>query len=315
MNVVEMQNAIRGIMYSGVQHGLEVYTCHKMEGNIVLKNLLINDALRDNINKILQEVVQHKFLKDGVQLDSAENIADNRNVLYEVEQSESYKPFEFLNQKTENGDEQYYREEDQATLFGLCFCVNLNSNKIWLYQHSYAMQKVKRTRTLVALCTGNHIYSPLPGDILRIEQKVDILIIGDSIITDKIGLLEQHFKFETYIRNEASKTLDIINDLKIVADIEKFRNYATKKKLTNAKKLVKAKKSQVLKMTKEQLINNVQAHSRYKEIFTIQDGVFLITSQKKVDEFVKMLNDWILRSDLTGQEYGVEYKEPLAPME
>lgn len=119
---------------------------------------------------------------------------------------------------------------------------------------------------------------------------------------------------EQYIRAGAQKTIEIIRDLDIVDSLEKFVAFENKSKLTNAKKLLKAKNSPVLQMKKNDLLENLKKHSRYKTMFKFEEDHIVISSQKEAAAFIKMLNDDIVRSELTGKEYDSSSKMLLGPV-
>lgn len=127
-------------------------------------------------------------------------------------------------------------------------------------------------------------------------------------------LMQRFFGFEQYIRAGAQKTIEIIRDLDIVDSLEKFVAFENKSKLTNAKKLLKAKNSPVLQMKKNDLLENLKKHSRYKTMFKFEEDHIVISSQKEAAAFIKMLNDDIVRSELTGKEYDSSSKMLLGPV-
>ena len=68
-------------------------------------------------------------------------------------------------------------------------------------------------------------------------------------------------------------------------------------------------------MDKETLLHKLNTLPRYKDKFDITDGKIVISNQKQAVEFIKMLNDSILKSELTDAEYDSTVKIELAPME
>ena len=115
--------------------------------------------------------------------------------------------------------------------------------------------------------------------------------------------MQQYFGFEEYVRSAAQETIEIIRDLDILKGVEKLTAFENNSRLTNAKKLMKAKNSSVLRMDKKDLLGRLKVHSRYKSMFKFEDDYIVISSQKDVGYFIKMVNDDIVRSDLTGNEY------------
>ncbi|MGE5606370.1 MAG: DUF4868 domain-containing protein, partial [Bacteroidota bacterium] len=246
-----------------------------------------------------------------LELDTIDNIADNRKVLYYIEQSDSFNPF--LSLQSYNNVTERYQEQDQDKLLGFAFKVNTNSNVIWLYQHAYQVRLVKRSKNLYAMLNGT-TYVPLDRDVLKFDSRIDIIIIGNKIITGNLELLQKEFGFQKYVRSEAQKVISAIATLGIVSDTAKILQFESKDKLTNAKKLLKVKNSAVLKIPKEMLIPKIKAHPRYKDKFKFENEQIVIATLKDVTELLKMMDDDILRSDLTGQEYNSTAKQILDPI-
>lgn len=66
-------------------------------------------------------------------------------------------------------------------------------------------------------------------------------------------------------------------------------------------------------MARITLLDRLKTHSRYSSMFVFEDDHVVINSQKDVASFIKMLNDDIIRSELTGQEYDSHSKLALEP--
>lgn len=114
------------------------------------------------------------------------------------------------------------------------------------------------------------------SDIVQIDSRADVIIFSSSVVTAKMDLMQRFFGFEQYIRAGAQKTIEIIRDLDIVDSLEKFVAFENKSKLTNAKKLLKAKNSPVLQMKKNDLLENLKKHSRYKTMFKFEEDHSLL---------------------------------------
>lgn len=312
MTADEMKNKIKTITCGGNNYGITVFACLKSDEGIFLKKFLITDELRTNLKSILDNALSTKYLADSVEVEPSENIVDNSSVLYEVVQTDGYCPFRFL----ENVDEveSQYSEEDQGNLMGWVFRLNLNENIVFAYQHVYSMRLINRSKSLFAMLSHNKTYKTLDRDVLKIDSRADIVIIDNSLITSNISLLQNAFGFETYIRVEAAKTIAAIEAINLVNGMDKIFAFESKEKLTNAKKLMKAKNSPVLNIPKDELLNRLKVHGRYKDKFVIENDKIHIKSQKDANEFIKMLNDDIVRSDLTNQEYDSTRKMLLEPL-
>lgn len=311
MKTEEIKNKIQNIMFSKTEYGLTIFSCIKDEENIALKKFLVNDKLRNQLKCMIKGIVETQIVADSFELDIIDNIADNRKIFYEIPQNKNFFPFKSINNYQKVIDA--YSEKEQDSLMGLLFRINLNDDDIWFYQHIYPVRMIKRSKSIYAIFSDD-TYVPLNRDVLQIDLRIDLFIIDNRIITSNINLLQKCFGFNEYIRNEAQKTISIIDELDIVSDISKVFAFESKEQLTNAKKLLKAQNSPVLKMKKEKLISKLKKHPRYKDKFNIKDNKIVINSQKEVNEFIKMLNDDIVRSELTNSEYDSSSKQILPPL-
>lgn len=310
MTTKEMQEYIRRIVDS--EYGLTSFVVLKPENDFLIKKFVLDDKLHAIVSDMIANILKNNFLSETAELDTAENIDDNRRIYYEIQQNNSYRPFGFIDAFESVIDS--YSESDIDSIVGFMFRLNVNDTDIWIYQQINYPQLVKKSKNIYAMLSKNGIYTPLNKDILKIERKIDVLILGESIITAKIELMQKVFGFESFIREEAKKTIDFIEGMEIVDDIEKFILLANKTALTNSKKLYKAKNSPVLRMKKDILISKLSSLPRYKGKFEISDGKIQISSQKQATEFFKMLNDSILKSELTDAEYDSTVKVELEPI-
>ena len=163
----------------------------------------------------------------------------------------------------------------------------------------------------MAVISGESIFEKLNNNkLFCIENRVDVVIVEDTICPSKISFLENYFGFEVYIRTEAQSTVRIIETTGLIKDIEKFNDFIAKEKPTNAKKLLKIKNSPVLSMPVEIVIQRLPSIPRYSNI-KIEDGQIIATSQKDVSNILKMLNDDFLRSELSQKEYDSPAKKIL----
>ena len=87
MTTAEMKECINKAMFTAPTHGLTTYACVQSENDIILKNFQMTDGLRDSIIAMLNGIIKATFLSDEAEVDSCENISDNRKVYYEISQT------------------------------------------------------------------------------------------------------------------------------------------------------------------------------------------------------------------------------------
>lgn len=308
----EIQTLIKSIMFADVESGIEMFVCLRGCNGYNIKKLRATDKLLSSTKYNLTDTIEKSYLSADIEYDSSENIADNKKAIYEIVQDKVYCPFLFLDQA--EACTEYYSQNDRSSLSGFLFRINLNDNYLWIYQHVYSVSRIDRSKHILAFLVKD-TYDEFDNDIVQIDSRVDVIILENSIITAKVDLLQRFFGFEQYIRAGAQKTIEAIGAMDIVFGLEKFTDLENKSRLTNAKKLLKAKNSPVLKMDKSVLLERIKAHSHYKTMFKFEEDHIVIRSQKDAAAFIKMINDDIVRSELTGQEYDSSAKSLLKPVE
>ena len=310
MTTDEMKTTITAIIDN--EYGVRIYALLNNIGSLSIMRFIPDDYLLRCIGGMLERILRDTFLEEGTKLEAVENIDNNQNIFYEISQNDEYRPFAFLD--TFNTVTESYSEGNIDQLMGFLFRFNVNDNAFWLYQQIAYSQMIKRSKNLYAILSRDKVYTLLNKDVLKIESKIDCVIIGESIITKKIDLMQRSFHFEEYIRKEAEKTIQLIEEMDIVENLYRLIALGERKALTNAKKLMKAKQSPVLRMRKDVLMSKLNNLPRYKDKWKIHDGKILIQNQNEALEFLKMLNDDILRSELTDTEYDSAVKTELPPL-
>lgn len=282
-------------------YGLEVYAL-LYNDCFQIKKFQINSELEELLKDKVKQLLLSYYLSDEFLLDSINNISDNKKVFYEIEQNHEYFPFLFL--KTDFDQIEKYSEKEQPQLRGFFIKINRNDNYFWVYQHKYPITLINRSTSLFALLNGN-VYEPLDCDVVRFDSKIDFIILNNSIVTKNINLLQDNFGFESYIRAESNKVIDTIKSLDFISDITTLINLNNKPKLTTAKKLIKLKNSPVLNIPKEDLFFKIKEDKIYNQLIKIDEteNKIVISSQKSVNNLLKMLNDEYLISRLTGTSY------------
>lgn len=300
MNTETVVKKINDIV-SDDNYGLEVFALlHK--DKFLIEKFQINSRLEDLLKEKVKNLLNSNYLTDEFLLDSVDNIADNKKIFYEIQQNSDYFPFSFLNT---NFDElEKYAEKEQPNLKGFFIKINRNDNYFWLYQHKYSVTLINRETSLLA-CFNGSVYEPMDCDVVRFDSRIDFVIIKNSIITKNITLLQNSFGFETYVRNEADKIIEIIKKLDFVSNITSLSNLSNGQKLTTAKKLIKLKTSPVLSISKKVLFAKIKEDEIYNKLIKFDEtgNKIIISSQKSVKNLLKMLNDEYLISRLTGTSY------------
>lgn len=104
------------------------------------------------------------------------------------------------------------------------------------------------------------------------------------------------------IINRAEKSVDKIQELELVDDIEELRNRLLE--LSFSRRLMRAfDSSPVTEMPKNIVLDFIRNHDKLKNILKIENDKIKLSSKKSQDSFVRLLNDDFLFSKLTQNDY------------
>ena len=313
MDKQHMCEYINGIIATESTCGMDIFACVTETGNRMLKKFKATAPLKTEIRNRILRVILDKYINEDVELESIDNIADNKNCLYWIDQSEEYQPFTFA----ENSDQitAEFSMSEQVQLKGFVFKFNLNDTYFLAYQKVSGVSFMRHANSVYAFFNRN-TYDIMASDILRIKNVVDLIIINRTIIVKNLSVLQNEFGFERKIRSDAHQAVTLIETIGILADSSKLHSFIAKAKLTNAKKFMKIKNSPVVKMNKDTLAERIKAHKRYAGLFSFNEkNEIVIKSEKDVNKLLAMLNDDYLRSELTDSEYDSPSKKILPPTE
>lgn len=288
-----MKNEIKEIFENG---GIKIYIIVKCENERKLKLLNAHRDVNEKIKRLLISPMESFLLK----LEECKDIKDaydNTNSIYYLPAS-TFDPFSFFTETTECFD-----KNDVAD--GFAILVGHDDKKLWIYQNIYQTAIIK-TKNKVSITYDNELYTAIKHDLISFEKRIDAIKIGDTYYIDNYKIIEKKFNYKELIRNISEEVINTIKDLNIVGDIVKIQEVAGEDKITFAKKLMRAKGSPIFKLKKEELLENAKNSTSCCKL--VKDGEFIIDSKEKAKKFIGMLNDQILKSEITGEVYDAQVK-------
>lgn len=189
---------------------------------------------------------------------------------------------------------------------GFALKLGYDDNLVWIYQNIYANAVIRKNNKVTITCESE-LFETLNNNIISFEKRIDAVVLKDSILLQNIKIIEKKFNYKELIRNVAGEVINCIQGLGIVDDLEKIRECAGEDDISFSKKIMRAKGSPVLKLSKAQLIDKVKNSKKLYKL--IRDDEFQINTKEKANLFVRMLNDQILVSELTGESYDATVKK------
>ena len=274
-------------------------------------------SFRDILKQLFFSVIRDSFLSRETAYADGRLLADNQHKFLIFEQGESFRPFIFLNDNSQQG---VFAESDLLDATGLAFYIRKDSSSIWLYQHLWSIMIPNKKKTSVMtrfFRFENGIeFSEMKDPLLAIAKKVDILIINNYLITSNISLLQKYFGFEDYIHQAAMQTIHSIVQTGIVANAEKLAEYISRSKTKYAKKMMRIGSSAVFLLSKEDLINKITTVPRWHGKFNIdsQDRTIVLNNYAQVESLIDLFDERYTRSEVTGTEYDTDVKSVAQPV-
>ena len=159
------------------------------------------------------------------------------------------------------------------------------------------------------IIAGQPQFKLIENNIIKITDSIDIIIFNQYIISNNFKILENKFGFQKYIENISNNVENEIKNIDLIEETDKINNYLDDYK--TKKKLAKTKGSKVLKMDKEIIIKKISEDDYYRQNIKIENGKIKIESKKDFSIFLKLLNDDILKSNITSTTYDTSSKKEM----
>jgi hypothetical protein len=191
-----------------------------------------------------------------------------------------------------------------------------DNNELTLYKKLSPVEVIGR---------GGHIFKKsnqrlekFEDQLLRITAKFQVMRIAGEIIIIDLASIERSFGFHDVITREALLSIEAINDMQIVANIDSLNELVNN--VSFARKLTKvAKFSPVIKLNipVADIINFAKNHplTKKKMRYSPEGTKFNLDTRVSKDLLIKILNDDLLTSELTKLYYdslakdGIEVEE------
>lgn len=301
MNKLEMTSKIREIIETDTNCGVEIYVCLKNDEQVFyIEKMVSRNELKDRVRAIVLDVLREQYLDDDAEYGDISDVIDNKKMVYVLEQSEEYCPFSTLGDNLDVIST--FEEKNIERVLGFIFKINLNSKKIFAYQQAYVGSRLQ-AKNVLRIMQKEDVFQIVEKEMLKIDKRVELVIVDNTILVRNVKVLQDYFGFQLFVRNQAQSVISKLEELDILGDIDVLKECQNGEKLTISKKLMKIKNSPVLEMDKDELIKKIPLIPRYRGIIHIEDGKIRTSTKKDVDNLLKLLNDDIVKSELTDKEY------------
>ncbi len=275
---------------------------NNQNGYQINKLELHEDAVLDIQQNIIDAVDIKYFSNEVEYLDISQIATEKKNVIYTLS---DYKEIEGLDFVSFNDNINNPYQITYGDFVAFMIKISDGENSIYCYQNIFPASLIKRNGKVPLIRSGN-TFSQTKNNIFVVEKRVDFIIYEQELYVQNWKMLQSKYSFNDYIIKSADKTIERVKETGLLEDMAKL--IEENKKITISKQLMKATNSPIFNVPKEAIIKNAQTCPTYKKLFN-NEGCIVVNTIEKVKIFIKLLNDDILISPLTNQEYSVTSKK------
>lgn len=318
MNLEEFQEKVNSIAeIDGI--GLNIYfVLRKVNENeeeeLFLKRANIKEEVKTDLESSYINVLNKLGHDEDLTMVDISKADDRKNAIFKYDLDDSPGIFNFFNDVTDpdiNIDLFKFANDDLKDLEGYFVMLGDFENNICFYRKQMPINLFKRGK--IYLVKGDATqFDSINKEFLRIDTKIDVIKIDDSIFINNISILERHYEFKAIIEKEAEASLANIQSLDILSNIEVLTERITETAFS--RKLSKiSTTSPVFTLEKDHIMSFVKDHSKLGKAFkySADESQIMLDTKKSQNMFLKLMNDDFLHSQLTNYDYVTPAKDQL----
>lgn len=298
--------------------GIQVFFIMKdAEDCIVKKANIVNDATEGLLQAHRDNIIQlASMMEEGIDSLTVINLSaadDRKTAIYRYDLDDRPQFFDAFKEIADHQYDDYFTEEN-GRLFDFtkdklsqidAFVILLGNadNSLMIYRKNYSVNLFKRDRIYLVKESDTR-FDTMKDDFIRLDAKIDFLYVNGEVYIYNLDVLERFGDFHQIITKEATTSLEEIDTLSLVANLDILSDRLDD--LRFARKLAKiSKDSPVFKVPQSDIIQFTKKHPFLKDKFkyTADGSQIELSSKLSQDNFIKLLNDDFLRSELTKIDY------------
>ena len=324
MNAQELKLGLEAIIRIN-QIGVNVFFIMKNDQNEfnIKKADIRQDATNTLITSLisnLQSIVDEIDANDDFRVLNLSEADDRSSAIYEYDLDEQPETFRLMDDvathieagyySTENGNVFLFDTDKLEHIDGYIIKLGDSDNNILLYRKNYPVNVFKQNK-IFFIKGDDSQFSIMKNDFLRIDAKVDFFRLGSSVLIYNLSILEKFSDFHQIITAEASNSIEQIDELDLVENIEVLSERINE--LSFARKLTKiSTTSPVFTLQKAHVISFAQSHRLLSTAFKYsENGSIILDTKKSQNLFIRLLNDDFLHSELSNTDYITPAKDKL----
>ena len=313
MKTKELGNEIQEMLQGKIS--IKMYALIRREDEETVKFINIADEQNKEDNTAhgllngFVEAINNKFLNyegddEVIKLSAAD---ERKNGLYYYDLEVFPEEMEALiNVYNQDDIETFnFQEDSLENIAAFIIVIGNEEEKIVMYKQQYPISLLKRDRYMLTPIPHENRLKKYEHDILRVDFNYQFFLWKDRVYISDIDKMEKICSFHNIIVNEAKKSIQAIEHMAILDDVEVL--YDELDNITFARKLTRVyKDSKVIgKVDNAKIIEFSQHHAYFKNNplkLNESKDKFLINTKKSKNTFIKLLNDDLLTSELTSND-------------
>lgn len=310
---------IKNVILQGT-YGFDVYIAMKTTDNPIKKFILeegkpeTQDGFKKRIRDSIVSTIEEKYLSEESQYAQVETIADDQHKYYVIAQDKEYYPFKYLGTPDEKIPS--FTAEENADADGIFFkftkYIDDQLSVLWAYQkiRPAAIPNKKKSYFQLRAKSGRpDIFEEMTDQMFMITKKIDLLILDNEIITQETSLIEKHFGFETFVRGRGMKIADKIENINLINNVGKIREYVERPNKRYAKKMMQISNFPIIDVKKEELLKRIQVVPRWRGKFEISENGITLRTFADVENLIDLFTERYTKSlIIDDQEYDTDVK-------
>lgn len=318
MTIEEIKDNLSTLL--GQPYTVQVYFVLKQDGNLVLRLADIEDEKTEpEVDKLFLEYMTDTVLNNNdLQVCELSTADERTNAIFHYdyteypEELEVFQSFD-IKQATKEVEKFNFEQDNLSRLCGYIIYIGSMEDGVSLFKKHYPISLIKRDSFLLGAIKSKQRFELVTGDdIIRLNGAVQLFRVNGEIFVIDIKVLERNMGFNQLIYKAADETVQAIEELAIIEDIQVLRDSA--EDIAFARKLSKVKKSSPifkLNISKETIIEFTKTtHDLSGRFKYSEDGNEIrLDTKKSKDAFITLMNDAFLRSELTKQFYEAKAKD------
>lgn len=318
MTIEEIKDKLSTLL--GQPYTVQVYFVLKQDENLILRLADIEDEKTEpEVDKLFLEYMTDTVLNNNdLQVCELSTADERTNAIFHYdyteypEELEVFQSFD-IKQATKEVEKFNFEHDNLSRLCGYIIYIGSMEDGVSLFKKHYPISLIKRDSFLLGAIKSKQRFELVTGDdIIRLNGAVQLFRINGEIFVIDIKVLERNMGFNQLIYKAADETVQAIEELAIIEDIQVLRDSA--EDIAFARKLSRVKKSSPifkLNISKETIIEFTKTtHDLSGRFKYSEDGNEIrLDTKKSKDAFITLMNDAFLRSELTKQFYEAKAKD------